>query len=88
MWIKPFAQQITSACEGDVRELPYLALFITDERYTDCMLFCLLILTLAEEFAILYRIIGVQVSSPPTDIGTWEQLRFRHEALFSPCVPP
>ena len=43
--------------------------------------FAFLTITLAEEFDNLYRVICIQVSSPSMDIGTWEQVRFRHEAL-------
>ena len=45
--------------------------------------FAILTLTFAEEFVKLYRIICNRISSPPTDIRTWEQLRFRYESLVS-----
>ena len=45
--------------------------------------FAFLTLTFAEEFDKLYRVICIHVSSPSADIGTWEQVRFRHEALVS-----
>ena len=49
---------------------------------TACYFACIT-LSLAEEFHKFYRVICSHVSSPSTDIGTWEQIRFRHEALFS-----
>ena len=45
--------------------------------------FAFFTLTLGEEYNKLYRIICNYASSPSTDIGTREQVRFRHEALFS-----